>query len=127
MLAASLGTVALALKVPAGQVYAQPAGQELLRAAMGEIRRIAVKAGVSLSEEDVDRVMNFVRSFPPDATTSLQRDVEQGKVSELDALTGAVPRLAKRYGIELKVPVYNDVVEGRVALTAAERESYQAG
>lgn len=103
MLAASLGTVALALKVPAGQVCAQPAGQHLLRSAMNEIKEIAGKAGVQLSDADADRTLAFIQSFPPDATTSLQRDVEQGRVSETDALTGAVLRLAKQFGVELSV------------------------
>lgn len=48
MLAASLGGVATALEVPAGQVCTEPHGDELLRAAMEEVAALARCAGIAL-------------------------------------------------------------------------------
>lgn len=98
MLAACLGSTACALGVPAGQVCAQPGGEALLRAAMAEVAALARLAGVQLDAADIAATMAFVGTFPPEATTSFQRDLLAGRRSEYAALTGAVPRLAERYG-----------------------------
>lgn len=103
MLAASLGGVATALEVPAGQVCTEPHGDELLRAAMEEVAALARCAGIALTSDNVTATMSFVRTFPAEATTSLQRDLELGRTSEYDALLGAIPRLAQRYGYKLAV------------------------
>lgn len=103
MLAASLGSTACALGVPAGQVCTVPGGADLLRAAMAEIAALARLAGVTLGAAEIAATMAFVGTFPPDATTSLQRDLLARRRSEYAALTGAVPRLAQRYGFTPKV------------------------
>lgn len=98
MLAASLGSTACALGVPAGQVCFAPGGADLLRAAMAEVAALARLAGADLGEAEIAATMAFVGTFPPEATTSFQRDLLAGRRSEYAALTGAVPRLAQRYG-----------------------------
>lgn len=99
MLAASLGSTACALGVPAGQVCAAPGGADLLRAAMAEVAALARLAGADLGEAEIAATLAFVGTFPPAATTSFQRDLLTGRRSEYAALTGAVPRLAQRYGL----------------------------
>lgn len=99
MLAAALGSTACALGVPAGQVCTVPGGAELLRAAMAEIAALARLAGVTLGTAEIAATMDFIGTFPRAATTSLQRDLLAGRRSEYAALTGAVPRLAQRYGL----------------------------
>ena len=59
---------------------------------------LARVAGVQLDAADIAATMAFVGTFPPEATTSFQRDLLAGRRSEYAALTGAVPRLAERYG-----------------------------
>lgn len=103
MLAAALGTAACALGVPAGAVCAQPGGTELLRAAMAEIAALAQLAGADLGEAEIAATMAFVGTFPPEATTSFQRDLLARGRSEYAALTGAVPRLAQRHGVTPEV------------------------
>ncbi len=104
MLAASLGGVAAALGIPAGQVCQTAGGEALLHQAASEIARLGQACGVVLDGGDVDRTIAFVRQFPANATTSLQRDLAAGLPSEYDALPGAVIRLAGQYG--LPVPVF---------------------
>lgn len=99
MLAASLGAVASALGVPAGQVCQTSAGEALLRAAVNEIARLGQACGVALGPADETRTMAFIRQFPADATTSLQRDLAAGLPSEYYALVGTVIRLAGRHGV----------------------------
>lgn len=117
MLAACLGSTACALGVPAGQVCAQPGGAELLRAAMAEVAALARLAGVQLGEADIAATLAFVATFPPAATTSFQRDLLAGRRSEYAALTGAVPRLAQRYGFSPKVfPRLDAMIRARLAV-----------
>lgn len=103
LLSAGLGGVASALDIPAGSVLASPEGANLLRAAMAEILMLAQHRGIGLTQDHVAAALEFVASFPPDATTSLQRDIAAGRPSEYDALTGAVPRLARQSGVALEV------------------------
>ena len=93
LLAASLGSVAAALAIPAGQVLACSEHALLLRAAMNEVLALAQVLGIDLRQADVEAAMAFVSTFPKDATTSLQRDLAAGRRSEFDALTAAVTRL----------------------------------
>lgn len=117
MLAACLGSTACALGVPAGQVCAQPGGAELLRAAMAEVAALARLAGAQLGEADIPATLAFVATFPPAATTSFQRDLLAGRRSEYAALTGAVPRLAQRYGLNPEVfPRLDAMIRARLAV-----------
>ncbi|MDE2405716.1 MAG: 2-dehydropantoate 2-reductase [Sphingomonadales bacterium] len=116
VLSASLGGVALAMDVPAGSVCRTPEGQALLRRAMDEVRLVARHHGVTIDESDLARIQAFVRAFPDDATTSLQRDVNAGAPSEHDAITGAIVRLAAAKGVA--VPVFTGIarcIEARIA------------
>lgn len=108
MLAAAIGGVGTALGVPVGQIRSVEGGQEILAAAMREIASLAQRCGVSLDQCCIDHTLNFVTSFPPAVTSSLQRDLLAGRPSEFGTLTGAVPRLAARVG--LAVPVHEQLI-----------------
>jgi 2-dehydropantoate 2-reductase len=98
MLAAALGGVGLALGIPAGQVSNDEDGCKLLEQAMEEIAALAAHCGIALSQNAVSTTLAFAKTFPADATTSLQRDVEAGLPSEYDAIVGAVRRIATQRG-----------------------------
>lgn len=99
LLAASLGGVALACGLSAGEVPRDPHAKAMLAAAMAEVRELAAASGVVLPPDIVETTLNFVATFPPDATTSLQRGVLLGQASEYDFLPGAVRRLGLQHGI----------------------------
>lgn len=103
LLAASLGSVGAALATPAGQVLATAQGEAMLREAMAEIVALARHRSIALDDGHIARALAFVASFPPDATTSLQRDLVAGRASEYDALTAAVGRLATDCGAAVSV------------------------
>lgn len=65
--------------------------QKLLK----EIVQIANKKGVSLGDEDIQRSITLLQKSPPNATTSLQRDLETGHKSELDNLIGYLAKESK--------------------------------
>ena len=76
-----------------------PATRELLGEAMREVARLAAATGVGLAEDIVERTMRFVDSLPAEATASMQRDIAEGRPSELEAINGAVVRLAAELGV----------------------------
>ena len=65
-----------------------------------EAATVARARGVPLSEDAVGRTLTFVEGLPDEGTSSIQRDIMDGRPSEIDALNGAVVRL----GREMDVP-----------------------
>ena len=76
---------------------------------MREVEAVARARGVALPASVVAGTMAFVDDQPAGATTSLQRDLLEGRPSELDAWTGAVARLASESGVD--VPLHRLLLE----------------
>jgi len=86
-------------RVPVGAWRAVPEVRELARGAIEEIIALANARGVQLSPNAVDETFARFDGLAPDATSSLQRDIMQGKPSELDAQLGAVVRMGRESGV----------------------------
>jgi 2-dehydropantoate 2-reductase len=80
-----------------GRIRSSPLTRNMLQSAMQEIFDLAQAAGVSLPPDLVPRSMAYVETMPPEATSSMQRDILAGKPSELEYLSGSVVRLAGQY------------------------------
>jgi 2-dehydropantoate 2-reductase len=70
---------------------------------MREIFEVGRARGVPLPEGSVEKGMEFLDSLAPGGTSSLQRDVAEGRPSELEAWNGAVVRLGREAGIDTPV------------------------
>ncbi len=99
----SLGGVCAVCRMPLGPVRANPASRDLLRRAMEEIAAIAAARGITLPPDAVDRALEIFDSFPPEGTSSLQRDIAAGIPSELDAWNGAAVRMGAESGVPTPV------------------------
>ncbi len=77
--------------------------RELMTELIKEIFQLSVLAGIKIELEFVSKTIAFIDSFPYESTSSLTRDVWEGKPSEIEYQNGTVVRLAHKYGI--KVPV----------------------
>ncbi len=75
----------------------------MVELALGELLAIARERGADLPDEAVATTMGRYDSLDPDATSSLQRDVVDGKPSELDAQLGAVVRMGRAAGVATPV------------------------
>ena len=80
-----------------------PETYRLLREAMEEVAAVARACGVSLDNDAVDKTMSFFDGLPDDVTSSMQRDIMQGRPSELEALNGAVVRFGGESGVATPV------------------------
>ena len=98
---APFSAVSSVARVPAGQLMGCPETRALLEAAMLEVEAVARAADVALDAGVVAQTMAFCANMAPGQTASMQRDILDGKPSELESMIGVMVRL----GAELGVPV----------------------
>ena len=84
-----------------------------------EIRELSDAMGVSLPGNIEEINLNIMDGLEPTATASMQRDIRDGRQSEIDGLIFAVLRLGKEYGV--KTPVYEMIAEKFAGKTAVGR------
>ncbi len=88
---------------PIGVLLKQDETRELLGQGIAEIYQLGLAMGVDLPENSVDKTLGLLESFPENSTTSMQRDLEKGRPSELDVQNGAVVRLAQNVSVDTPV------------------------
>ncbi len=103
---ASLSGVGAVTRAPAGVVRAVPDVRRMLEAAMHEVATVARARGVAVPDETVAETLAFVDRLPPEATASMQRDLVEGRPSELEAQNGAVVRLGAAAGVPTPVHAF---------------------
>jgi len=96
---APFSAVGAATRKPAGAWRHVKETRELLVAAMQEVVDLARARGVNLPGDAVDRTLAFTDKLQDDATASMQRDLLEGRPSELEAQTGAIVRLGREGGV----------------------------
>lgn len=99
-----IGTAGLYLHAVAGDFQREGEARELFKTLIREIVTLANAMGITFEEDLVERNLKILSNLPEEATTSMQRDVMEGKQSEIDGLVYEVVRMAKKYGVE--VPAY---------------------
>lgn len=92
------GGVGAVTRAPVGVLRSMPETRALLEQGMREILAVARASQIALPDGVVEKTMAFVDRLAPGATTSLQRDIADGKPSELEAWNGAVVRLGRAAG-----------------------------
>ena len=80
-----------------------PETRAMLEASMREIFEVGRAHSIALPDSAVERAMALVDGLAFDGTTSMQRDITDGRRSELDAWCGAVVRLGRE--CEVATPV----------------------
>lgn len=96
----SWGTISALADATAGEIRRQPRTAEVLRQAMHEIAAVAAARDIHV---DAEKAWQFWNQLPESGTTSLQRDINQGRESELEHWTGAVVRLAEESGVDVPI------------------------
>lgn len=91
-----VGSVA---RVPAGGIVRCPETRSLLQDAMLEVEAVARVAGVALDADIVPKTLAFCDNMGAGQTASMQRDIMNGKPSELESLIGVMVRLGADLGV----------------------------
>jgi 2-dehydropantoate 2-reductase len=98
--ASGLGAVT---RATIGVWRAMPGTRAMAEAVLREIVAVATADGVTMEPDAVDVTMARIDGMPFDATTSMHRDLVQGRPSELDAQLGAVVRLGAQRAVPTPV------------------------
>lgn len=75
--------------------------RELFKALIREIVALSHAMGIEFEEDLVERNLKILASLSPEATTSMQRDVIEGKRSEMDGLVYEVVRMGREYKVSM--------------------------
>jgi len=81
-----------------GEILADPTWRQLGLSCIREASAVANAEGAKI---DADAVIAAVVKMPGNMRSSMQKDVEQGKTPELDAIAGPILRGAARHGIDV--------------------------
>jgi 2-dehydropantoate 2-reductase len=108
-------------RVPVGVWRAVAETRAVAERAVREVISVANAHGITLAENAVELTMARYDGLPPESTASLQRDVIDGKPSELEAQLGAVSRMAAAAGVP--APVHDTLY---AALLPLERKARNA-
>jgi len=95
----SFGGVGAVTRAPIGVIRTLPETRRMLELCLREIFAVARARHVAMSDGSVEKSIAFLDSLAPSGTTSLQRDIADGKPSELEAWNGAVVRLGREAGV----------------------------
>ena len=77
-----------------------------------EVFKLSQRIGIKIEPDFIDKTVSFIDSFPYETTSSLTRDVWDGKPSEIEYQNGTVVRLGEKYDIPTPVNkfVYNCIL-----------------
>jgi 2-dehydropantoate 2-reductase len=86
-----------------GEYRSVPESRAVLTEAIGEVAAVAHARGVVLDPQIVSKTLSFIDDSGPQIKPSMQRDVEAGRVSELESMIGIVVRLGEDLGVPTPV------------------------
>lgn len=104
-----IGAAGLYYHATAADFQREGEQRETFKTMIREITALAEAMGVPFERNMVEVNLKILSSLAPEATTSMQRDVMEGKDSEIDGLVYEVVRMGERYHVP--VPMYAKVAE----------------
>lgn len=96
---AAMSGVGAVTRQPVGVFRAVPESRALLLATLEETYAVAKARGVNLPADAVQKTLAFIDNTAPGVTASMQRDIMEGKPSELESQNGAVVRMGRELGV----------------------------
>jgi 2-dehydropantoate 2-reductase len=99
-----------------GQLRATPLGHLMIERLVHEVISVARARKVNLANDEAERTMKVMDGLPDSMKPSLLVDLEAGRPTEIDDLSGAVSRLGKASGVE--TPVHDTAA---AAIAVAEK------
>ena len=110
-------------RAPIGILRGQPGTRKMLEQTICEIYNVARARNISLPKNVIDKTMDFIDSLPMDGTASMQRDIINGRPSELESQNGAVVRLGNE--VEVETPINNFIYQSLLPLEMRARGQIQ--
>ncbi len=99
MFIATVSGLGALTRVTIGEMYEHAGTREILRQTALEIYNVAIAKGVALPRDIVDRIMMFISKQPYEATASTQRDILEGRPSELENFNGFIVKEGEKLDV----------------------------
>ena len=109
-----IGAAGLYYHATAADFQKEGEARELFKTMIREIATLAEAMGIPFQKDMVDVNLKILSNLAPEATTSMQRDIMEGKKSEIDGLVYEVVRMGEKYHVP--IPAYEKVAEKLKAL-----------
>jgi 2-dehydropantoate 2-reductase len=104
LLICAFSGVGAVTRAPVGVFRSIPESRAMFRRALEEVVLVANSRGVGLTEKSVQSVMDRIDQTQPDMLASMQKDILEGRPSELEAQTGALIRMA--HAADVTIPTH---------------------
>ncbi len=104
-----IGAAGLYYNASAGDFQKEGPERELYIGMMKEIEALAAGMGCAFDTDVISANLDIVAHQPPEATTSMQRDVLKGGPSEIQGLVFDVPETGAKHQVEM--PLYQKVAD----------------
>jgi 2-dehydropantoate 2-reductase len=103
MINVGINQASAVLRAPYGRLQSSPDARALMRELMAEVVTLAEKAGIGLTDADIDEWEPIFSTLSPTGKTSMLQDVEAGRKTEVEIFAGKVVSLGKAYGVPTPV------------------------
>ena len=110
----AFGGVGAVTRAPIGVTRSLPETRRMLEQCMEEVLAVAQARGVAMFDNAVAESMSVLDSIGGNATASLQRDIADGRPTELDYWNGAVVRLGRE--ADVPTPTHSFIVRSLLPL-----------
>jgi 2-dehydropantoate 2-reductase len=110
-MAANSGVGAIT-RVPSGQWRSVVGSWEMAQQVVREVLAVAAGKGIEMPNDSLAAAVARLEGSPPNGTSSMQRDLMEGRPSELEVQNGAVVRLGLETGVLTPVNtfIYNSLI-----------------
>lgn len=87
--------------------------RKIMISAMREVVTLSKKAGIDLTEDDINYWLNVISPLNPDGKPSMQQDIEAKRHTEVELFAGTVLKMGAEYGLETPTnrDLYNKILE----------------
>ena len=106
VLIAGWGGLGAVTRAPIGVIRTREGTRLMMERSMREILEVGRARGVILEDAVIPNTLGFLDGLPPNGTASMQRDLMDGRPSELEAQNGAVVRMGREAGVETPVNAF---------------------
>jgi 2-dehydropantoate 2-reductase len=118
-----LSGVGAVTRAPAGIWRSLPETRQMAEQGLNEIMAVARARNIALPGEAVRATMAMFDGLAPQSTSSMQRDVMEGRPSELEAQIGAVVRLGQ--GADVVTPLHTFIYHSLLPMELRARGQIQ--
>jgi 2-dehydropantoate 2-reductase len=103
MINVGINQASAVLRAPFSVFQTSQEARDLMESAMREVIMLSEKAGVNLSEEDIEKFHSVLHSISPQGKTSMLQDIEAGRKTEVEMFAGKVIELGTRLHVPTPV------------------------